>query len=149
MKNKFDEVYNKVVHWRKSLFLLPSGSTGKRLIEEMTRLVNSWTFRSEQDTIAMKILMVLPTLLLKKTSLISKSKGNVETFKRRLNLWKDGQIEKLLVEGKAIQERLLKDNVKNQSSDRKAALFARFMENGKVNKTLKPLESSIKEEHCH
>ena len=66
MKNKFDEVYNKVVHWRKSLFLLPSGSTGKRFIEEMTRLVNSWTFRSEQDTIAMKVLMVLPTLLLKK-----------------------------------------------------------------------------------
>ena len=50
MKNKFDEVCNKVVQWRKSLFLLPSGSTGKRFIEEMTskrfieemtRLINS------------------------------------------------------------------------------------------------------------
>ena len=38
MKNKFDEVYNKVVHWTKSLFLLPSGSTGKRFIEEMKKL---------------------------------------------------------------------------------------------------------------
>ena len=55
MKNKFDDVYNTVVHWRKSLFLLPSGSTGKRLIEEMTRLINSWTFRSEQDTIASSV----------------------------------------------------------------------------------------------
>ena len=100
------------------------------------------TFRSEQDTIAMKALMVLPTLLLQKTSLTSKSKDNVE--KRRLNQWKDGQIEKLLVEGKTIQERLFKDNVKNQSSDRKATLFARFMENGKVNKALKLLESSKK-----
>ena len=35
-------------------FLLPSGSMGKRFIEEMTRLINSWTFKSEQDTIAMK-----------------------------------------------------------------------------------------------
>ena len=41
MKNKFDEVYNKVAHWRKSLFLLPSGSTGKCFIEEMTILINS------------------------------------------------------------------------------------------------------------
>ena len=95
-----------------------------------------------KDTIAMKALMVLPTLLLQKTFLTSKYKDNVETLKRRLNQWKDGQIEKLLVEGKTIQERLFKDNVKNQSSDRKATLFARFMENGKVNKALKFLESS-------
>ena len=85
MKNKFDNVYNMVVHWRKSLFLLPSRSTGKRFIEEMKRLINSWTLRSEQDTIAMKALMVLPTLLLQKTSFTSKSKDNVETLKRRLN----------------------------------------------------------------
>ena len=35
IKSKFDDVYDTVVHWRKSLFLLPSGSTGKRFIEEM------------------------------------------------------------------------------------------------------------------
>ena len=35
IKNKFDDVYDTVVHWRKSLFLLPSGSTVKRFIEEM------------------------------------------------------------------------------------------------------------------
>ena len=85
MKNKFDNVYNTVVHWRKSLFLLPSGPTGKRFIEEMTRLINSWTFRSEQDTVAVKALMVLPTLLLQKASFTSKSKDNVETLERRLN----------------------------------------------------------------
>ena len=82
---KDDDVYNRVVHWRKSLFLLPSGSTGNRFIEEMTRLINSWTFRSEQDTIAVKALIVLPTLLLQKTSCTSKSKDNVETLIRRLN----------------------------------------------------------------
>ena len=94
----------------------------------------------------MKALMVLPTLLLQKTSFTSKSKDKVETLKRRLNQWKDGQIEKLLVEGKTIQERLFKDSTKNQSSDRKATLFARFMEDGKVNKALKLLESSNKGE---
>ena len=92
----------------------------------------------------MEALMVLPTLLLQKASFTSKSKDNVETLKRRLNQWKDGQAEKLLVEGKTIQERLFQDSAKNQSSDRKATLFAQFMEDGKVNKALKLLESSNK-----
>ena len=69
-----------VVHWRKSLFLLLSGSTGKSFIEEMTRLINSWTLRSQQDAIARKALMVLPILLLQKTSFTSKSKDNVESL---------------------------------------------------------------------
>ena len=123
------------------MFLLLSGPTGKSFIEEMTRHVNIWTFRSKQDIIAMKALMVFPILMLQKTSFTSKSKDNVRTLKRRLNQWKDGQIEKLLVESKTIQERLFKDSAKNQSSDSETTLFARFMEDGKVNKALKLLES--------
>ena len=107
----------------------------------MTRHVSIWTFRSKQDIIAMKALMVFPILMLQKTSFTSKSKDNVRTLKRRLNQWKDGQIEKLLVESKTIQERLFKDSAKNQSSDSETTLFARFMEDGKVNKALKLLES--------
>ena len=57
----------------------------------MIRLINSWTFRSEQDSIAMKALMVLPTLLRQKTSFTSKPKDNVQTLKRRLNQWKEGK----------------------------------------------------------
>ena len=72
LKNKFEDVYHTIGHWRKSLFLLPSGSRDKSFIEEMKRLVNSLTFRSEQDTTVMKALMVLPTLLLQKPSFISK-----------------------------------------------------------------------------
>ena len=86
-------------------------------------------------------LMVLPTFLLQKTSFTSKSKDNVETLKRRLNQLKDGQIEKLLFESNTIQERLFKGNRKNQSPDRKATLFAQLMEDGKVKKALKLLES--------
>ena len=42
-------------------------------------------------------------------------------------------VEKLLVEGKTIQEQLLKDSAKNQSTDRKTTLLALFMEDWKVN----------------
>ena len=91
MNSKFDGVYNTAVHWRKSLFLLPSLSTGKLFIEEMTILINSWTFRSEKENIAMKALLVLPTLLLQKTSFTSKFKDNIETFKEDLASGKMGK----------------------------------------------------------
>ena len=38
-KSKINDVCNTIVHLRKSLFLLSSGSTGKRFIEEMIRLI--------------------------------------------------------------------------------------------------------------
>ena len=38
--NTIDILYDKVVFWRKYLFLLPSGSCGKRYIDETTRLLN-------------------------------------------------------------------------------------------------------------
>ena len=38
-KNKINDVCNTIVHLRKSLFLLSSGSTGKRFIEEMIRVI--------------------------------------------------------------------------------------------------------------
>ena len=80
---------------------------------------------------------VLAKLTASKNILYIKIERQRKNFKKGLNQGKDGQIEKLLVEGKTIQERPFKDNAKNQSSDRKATLFSRFMEDWKVNKTLK------------
>ena len=75
-------------------------------------------------------------------------KDNVETLERKLNQPNDEKIEKLLVEGKMTQERLFKGKTKNlkatQSLGRKAILSAWLMEDGKVNKALKLLESSNK-----
>ena len=63
------------------LFLSPTGVAGKGFIEEMTRLVNSWTCQSGLETIALKTLTIMSGLLLQKTSLNSKSKQNSETLK--------------------------------------------------------------------
>ena len=41
-----DTIDDKVIFWRKNLFLLPSYSCGKRYIEETTRLLNEWTHDS-------------------------------------------------------------------------------------------------------
>ena len=67
--------------FEKVLFLLPAGAAGKGFIEETGRIVNSWTYKSDLETKASKVLMILPSLLLQKTSLNSKSKENFETLK--------------------------------------------------------------------
>ena len=35
-------IYEEVVYWRRNIFMLPTGSAGKRYIAEMTRLINAW-----------------------------------------------------------------------------------------------------------
>ena len=71
----------------------------------MIRLVNSWTYKSDLETITLKALMIMLCLLLQKTFLNSKSKENSETLKRRLSLWKNRQLDQLMFEGKTIQDR--------------------------------------------
>ena len=122
------------------LFLLPTGAAGKGFIEEMIRLVNSWTYKSNLETIALKALMIMPGLLLQKTSLNSKSKENSETLKRRLSLWKNGQLDQLMFEGKTIQDRLQNNDRTTTNKNKEALTFARLIEEGKVNKAIKILE---------
>ena len=40
------EAYEKIVFWRKNLFMLRTGSVGKKYNKVVTRLLNAWT----QDT---------------------------------------------------------------------------------------------------
>ena len=86
IESKINSAYNEIVYWKKVLFLLPTGAAGKRFIKEIIRLVNSWTYKSNLETIALKVLMIMPCLLLQKTFLNSKSKENSETLKRRSSL---------------------------------------------------------------
>ena len=86
IESKMDSAYNEIVYWKKVLFLLPTGAAGKGFIKEIIRLVNSWTYKSNLETIALKVLIIMPCLLLQKTFLNSKSKENSETLKRRSSL---------------------------------------------------------------
>ena len=63
-----DVVYNKIVFYRQNLFKLPLGSAGKDYIRETTRLIKSWTSKSELKNVARKCIMIMPCLLLQKPS---------------------------------------------------------------------------------
>ena len=62
------QVYYKIVYWRKNRFMVPSGGGGKKFIKEITRLINLWTNNSPLENIALKAIHVMPALLLQKSN---------------------------------------------------------------------------------
>ena len=87
-----DEAYNDIIHWKRNIFLLPSGAMGKAFICEITRLLQAFAEGSAMECIALKASFVMQILLLQKPSQKSKSRDHVTHLKTRLDLWKQGNI---------------------------------------------------------
>ena len=60
-----NDIYDKIVYWRKNLFMLPNGSSGKNYIREITRLMNQWV-GSPMKNISIKAIHIMPSILLQK-----------------------------------------------------------------------------------
>ena len=56
--------YGEAIKWKRKLFMLPSGKTSKEYIDECTRLILEWVHDSQLQGIAIKALMIMPSLLL-------------------------------------------------------------------------------------
>ena len=104
--NIIDIKYDKVILWRKNLFILPSGSCGKKYIEETARLLNEWIQDSPLNRILFKAVVMMSNFLLQKPSKNSESKDDQLALERRLELWHKGEFEELCFEGKTIQTSL-------------------------------------------
>ena len=132
--------YNEVIHWRRNVFLVPSGTTGKAFVSELARLMQSYADGSSLESIAMKASAIAQILLLQKPNRKSKSKEHVTHLQRRLNLWHKADIQSLLDEGRCIQKYL---HTSPRPSDDQvlARTFCRLMMQGKVQKALRHLFS--------
>ena len=95
--------YAEVIHWKHNLFSVPSGKAGTCFVMELSSLFRSYGEGSAMESCALHAAMVLPTLLLQKPHSRSKSREHVRCLDRRLTLWKEGNIEALLHEGRTIQ----------------------------------------------
>ena len=74
-------------------------------------------------------------MMLQKPSAKSKNRDHIRYLEKRLNWWKEGKIEELIEEGKAIQKNLSKLNESKRAAELKA--FTRLMVQGKLKKALK------------
>ena len=102
--------YEKIVYWKKNLFLLPSGLAGKSFIDKISWLMNKWMHESPLKDIGFKAIMVMPSLLLQKPSRKSKSRDHLKSLENQMKLWNAGEMMELLKEGETIQKDLRVSN---------------------------------------
>ena len=97
---------NEAVHWQRNIFLTPSDTEGKELIQEMARLFQAYAGGSAMESFALTAAMTMPLHFLQKPQRSSKTKDHVACLKRRLTVWKSGDIDALVRECRAIQASL-------------------------------------------
>ncbi len=108
---------------------------------ETTRPINMWNTEAvEWDDIALKSLIIMPSLLLQKPSYKSKSKQS-ECLEKRLLQWESGDFNFLVKECRAIQCRLELGS-KKKSSEHVSCTFAKLTLAGKVNAAMRLLDES-------
>ena len=133
--------YDEVVHWRKNIFMLPSGAAGKAFIRETTRFLDEWTKDSILSGIALKAVMIMPALLLQKPKYNSKARDHTDCLKRRLVSWENGQFDVIMSECRAIQKNI-KATASSSTPEYLAKTFAKHVLNGRIGAAMKLLEKS-------
>ena len=74
------ETYEKIVFWKKSLFMMPTGAFAKSYVTELTKLINRWVNDSKLKNNVFKVIHVMSSLLLLKPSKTSKSKDHIKAI---------------------------------------------------------------------
>ena len=62
--NDLTDAYEKIVHWKRNLFMMPSDAAGKTYVEEITHLLKLWLQDSLLKPITLKVIHVMAALLL-------------------------------------------------------------------------------------
>ena len=139
------KAYEEVIHWRRNVFLLPSGNVGKEFVRELTRLFHGYAQRSALESVALDSITVACLLLLQKPHVTSKSREHVAALERRLRAWHEGDIEGLLREGRTIQHSLPKYAAKEFTEDREEKLartFSRLVLTGRIHAAIRYLSEN-------
>ena len=131
---------SEVVHWRNNSFKIPSGNVGKKFVLELARLFRSAGEGSSLESIALKAAFTFCTLVTQKPTRTSNSKDHVSCLERRMLLWSDGNLNELILEGRAIQNRLKTSN-RASSNNSLSQSFAKLMFSGKTAAAMQLLAS--------
>ena len=86
--------------------------------------------------------MILPGLMLQKSSATSKSRDHSKALERRLQLWNEGKFIEILREGTIIHQKLVTSQSRSRSTDDIARVFSKLMFEGKVKAAIKFIEKN-------
>ena len=146
IRKKLMEVHNQITTWKNNMFKVPGNATGKELMKELTRLVSLFNTKSCWEPVAIHFFIIFLPLMLQKPSSTSKTKDHVRYLKKRLSLWKEGNIDLLMSECEEVQSRL-KLSARKQEDVKRG--YTKLMMFGKVKQAMKLIdcENNIKGVH--
>ena len=98
-----EQVYEKVVFWRRNFFLVPNNSSGRAFVTEAVYLLNAFAERNPLERISMKAISIMFHLLLQRPHRKSTTHENKQHLARRMVLWKSGDISGLFREAQMLQ----------------------------------------------
>ena len=124
--------YSEMTRWRRNIFQVPSGESGKEFVRELSRLFQAYAERSSLESIAITAAMVLPVLVLQKPHKSSKAKDHVRCLDRRLKAWKAGDIDGLVRECRVIQTHLETNGSTIRNEESALRGFTRLMLLGNI-----------------
>ena len=135
--------YDEIVHWRRNVFMLPSGGVGKKFVRELTSLFLAYAQGSAMESVAIEAAMVASTLLLQKPHSKSKSCDHVQALDRRLRAWREGDIDGLLREGRTIQAQF-RPSVRDaqDQTEHNIRTFSKLVFEGKIHSAIRFLSDN-------
>lgn len=137
-----NDCYNVVVHWVRNLFKVPFGKAGKGFVQELSRLIRSYSDNSALESVAIKASLIFPPLMLQKSSKRSKTKEHIALLERRLVLWKEGRFKDLLKEGNTLQKCLRRGGARRDNKNRLSKSFAHLMFEGRTREAFRLLDEN-------
>ena len=89
------------------MFKVPHGRHGKSFVAELASLFGSYAKESAKERIVLKAAFLFLLLMPQTPNRRSKNHNLVSALERRLSLWRNGSLEKLLKEGQTIQQKFV------------------------------------------
>ena len=136
--NNLNAAFAEAVHWKMNLFKVPYGKVGKSFVFEIARLFTAFATSSALESVALKAATLMPLLLLQKPTRKSKAKEHITCLERRLDTWRNGDLNELLREGRTIQQRISR-STPVLDNKRLSRSFANLMFQGKTQAALRLL----------
>ena len=129
--------------------MVPFGKAGREFVQGLTRLFCCYRERSALECIALKVAMLFCTLLLQKPHVSASSKDIVNCLQLRLPLWKQGNIDDLVLEGRNVQHLLSNDFLAGDRNERLVRSFVSHMLLSNVCTALALLDTTSHQGHLY
>ena len=141
--DNLNAAFAEAVHWKMNVFRVPYGKAGKSFVSELARLFKAFATSSALESVALKAATLMPILLLQKPARKSKAKDHITRLERRLDTWREGDLNELLREGRTIQQRISKTSP-SFNNEQISRSFANLMFQGKTKAALRLLSEQSK-----